>query len=422
MDKLVITGGRRLKGEVSISGAKNAAVAIIPAAIMADDICVIENLPCIEDVSSLFKTINRIGAKCEFIDSHTLKIDSKNIEKCCAAYDEVKKIRASYYLLGALLARYKEAEVALPGGCNFGNRPIDQHLKGFRALGATVEVIDGIVHAKADRLIGTSIYMDVVSVGATINIMLAATMAEGTTIIENAAKEPHVVDTANFLNIMGAKIKGAGTDVIRIVGVEKLHGATYTIIPDQIEAGTYMIAAAITGGDVTVKNIIPKHMDSLTAKLVEMNIKIIENDDSIQVIGTDSLRNVNVKTMSYPGFPTDLQPQMSALLSICQGTSVITENVWESRFQYIEELKRLGAQIEVKGRMATIEGVKNLLGSEVSATDLRAGAAMIIAGLAAQGQTVIDGVRFIDRGYENVEEKFGSLGAAIHRISVSETK
>lgn len=420
MDKLVVTGKHRLRGEVSISGAKNAAVAIIPAAIMADDVCIIENLPIIEDVSSLYKTINKIGAKCDFIDDHTLKIDSRNIEKFCATYDEVKKIRASYYLLGALLARYKEAEVALPGGCNFGSRPIDQHLKGFRALGATVEIVDDIVRAKADRLVGTSIYMDVVSVGATINVMLAATMAEGTTVIENAAKEPHVVDTANFLNIMGAKIKGAGTDVIRIVGVEKLHGASYTIIPDQIEAGTYMIAAAITGGDVTVKNIIPKHMDSLTAKLVEMNVQIIENDDSIQVIGTDKLVNVNVKTMTYPGFPTDLQPQMSALLSVCKGTSVITENVWESRFQYIEELKKLGASIEVEGRIAYINGVESLKGGDVFATDLRAGAAMIIAGLASEGTTFIDGVKYIDRGYENVEEKFGNLGADIKRVHIDE--
>lgn len=418
MDKLIITGQRRLKGEVMISGAKNAAVAIIPAAIMADDICIIENLPCIEDVYSLYKTINKIGAKCEFVDRHTLKIDSRNIANICATYEEVTKIRASYYLLGALLGRYKEAEVALPGGCNFGTRPIDQHIKGFKALGAEVEIVNGIVKAKAKRLIGTPIYMDVVSVGATINIMLAAVLAEGVTTIENAAKEPHVVDTANFLNIMGASIKGAGTDVIRIKGVKKLHGAEYTIIPDQIEAGTYMIAAAITGGDVLVKNIIPKHMDSLTAKLDEMNVKVVEFDDSIQIIADKPLKNVNIKTMSYPGFPTDLQPQIAALLSVCKGTSIITENVWENRFQYIDELKRLGASITVEGRLAVIDGIDAFTGAEVMARDLRAGAAMIVAGLASKGETIIGDVKYIDRGYEDVEDKFGKLGADIRRVKV----
>ncbi len=416
MDKLVITGRRRLQGEVSVSGAKNAAVAIIPAAIMADDICIIENLPCIEDVYSLFHTINKIGAKCEFIDRHTLKIDSRNIVDLCATYESVSKIRASYYLLGALLGRYKKAEIAMPGGCNFGTRPIDLHIKGFRALGAEVTIENGIIKASADKLVGASIYMDQVSVGATINIMLAASMAEGTTVIENAAKEPHVVDTANFLNIMGANIKGAGTDVIRIMGVEKLHGAQYTIIPDQIEAGTYMIAAAITGGDVLVKNVIPKHMDSLTAKLVEMNVGIVENDDSIEVIGGNDYHNVNIKTMAYPGFPTDLQPQMAVLLSVCRGTNIITENVWDNRYQYTAELKRLGAQITVEGRVAVIEGVDCLSGAEVAATDLRAGAAMILAGLAAEGVTTINNIKYIDRGYEDVEEKFSALGADIKRV------
>lgn len=419
MDKLVIKGEHKLVGEVSISGAKNAAVAIIPAAIMADGICIVDNLPNIEDVKSLYATINKIGAKCEFIDKHTLKIDSSQIKNICATYEEVQKIRASYYLLGALLGRFKQAEVALPGGCNFGTRPIDQHLKGFRALGAEVEIENGIVKARAERLVGTSIYMDVVSVGATINVMLAAAMAEGNTTIENAAKEPHVVDTANFLNIMGAKIKGAGTDVIRIVGVPQLHGADYTIIPDQIEAGTYMIAGAITKGNILVKNIIPKHMDSLSAKLVEMNIKVIENDDSIQVCSESPLRNVNIKTMSYPGFPTDLQPQMAALLSICKGANILTENVWDNRYQYIDELKRLGADITVEGKVAVIKGVDALTGAEVRATDLRAGAAMILAALAAQGETVIRDVQFIDRGYEDIEEKLCAMGAEIQRVSES---
>jgi UDP-N-acetylglucosamine 1-carboxyvinyltransferase len=418
MDKLIVTGQRRLQGEVIISGAKNAAVAIIPAAVMANDISVIENLPCIEDVSSLCHTINKIGAKSEFLDRHTLQIDGRNVKNICATYEEVKKIRASYYLLGALLGRYKKAEVALPGGCNFGTRPIDLHLKGFRALGAEVYVENGIVKAYADKLVGTSIYMDQVSVGATINIMLAACLAEGKTVIENAAKEPHVVDTANFLNFMGANIKGAGTDIIRITGVEKLHGARYTIIPDQIEAGTYMIAAAVTGGNVLVKNIIPKHMDSLTAKLIEMDVTIEEMDDAIRVIADKPLKCVNIKTMSYPGFPTDLQPQMAALLSVCKGTNIITENVWENRFQYIDELRRLGAQIEVDGRVAVIQGVDCLTGAQVMATDLRAGAAMIIAALAAKGETTIGDVKYIDRGYEDVEKKFAALGADMKRVTL----
>lgn len=419
MDKIIITGQHRLRGEVSISGAKNAAVAVIPAAIMADDICVIDNLPCIEDVYCLYNTLNNIGAKCEFLNEHTLKIDSRNLTNTIAISPDVRKIRASYYLLGAMLGRFGEAKVALPGGCNFGNRPIDQHIKGFKALGAEVEVDEekGIVIARANRLQGTSVYMDVVSVGATINVMLAASMAEGTTIIENAAKEPHVVDTANFLNLMGAKIKGAGTDVIRILGVEKLRGAEYTIIPDQIEAGTYMIAAAITGGNVLVKNIIPKHMDCLTAKLIEMNVDVQEFDDSIRIM-TDGRRlsGANIKTMSYPGFPTDLQPQMAALLSVCRGTSVITENVWDNRFQYIDQLRSMGADIALDGRVATIKGVEHLTGTDVKATDLRAGAAMIIAALTAEGETKISDVKYIDRGYEAVEKKFGALGADIKRI------
>lgn len=416
MEKLVITGGRRLSGDVYISGAKNAAVAIIPAAIMADGVCVIDNLPDIEDVASLNSTLNKMGAVSEHSDKHTLKVDSTGDITTCAAFEEVKKIRASYYLLGALLGRYKKAEVALPGGCNFGTRPIDLHLKGFKLLGADVEVTDGIVRVNADRLIGTQIYMDQVSVGATINIMLAASMAEGTTIIENAAKEPHVVDTANFLNMMGANIKGAGTDIIRIKGVEKLHGAEYTIIPDQIEAGTYMIAAAMAGGSVTVRNIIPKHMDSLTAKLAEMGVKIVKDDDSITVAADGRLDCANIKTMSYPGFPTDLQPQMTALLSVCRGISVVTENVWDNRYQYVDELRKLGAKITVESRVAMIEGVENLRGARVSATDLRAGAAMVVAGLFADGVTEIDNIKYIDRGYEEIEEKLSALGASVKRV------
>lgn len=416
MEKIVIKGGNRLKGAVSISGAKNAAVAIIPAALMVDGVCTIENLPCIEDVASLYTTINKIGAKCRYIDRHTMEIDSRGLENYKATFEEVKKIRASYYLLGALLGRQKKVEVYMPGGCYFGERPIDQHIKGFRALGATVEVDGDIVRAYADKLVGTSIYMDVVSVGATINVMLAATLAEGTTVIENAAKEPHIVDTANFLNMLGANIKGAGTDVIRIKGVESLHGGEYTIIPDQIEAGTYMIAAAITGGNVTVKNIIPKHMESLSAKLMEMKVAINVKDDEICVKSTCPMSGADIKTMAYPGFPTDLQPQMAALLCVCRGKSVITENVWQNRYQYIDELKKLGADIIVDGREAYINGIPAFKGGEVEATDLRAGAAMILAGLACEGETTIGKVEYIDRGYESVENKFKALGADIKRI------
>jgi UDP-N-acetylglucosamine 1-carboxyvinyltransferase len=416
MDKLVITGGKRLQGEVTISGAKNAAVAVIPAALMADDICIIENLPHIEDVDCLIETMTYMGAKCEFIDNHTLKIDSRNINNLTATYDAVKKMRASYYLLGALLGRFKKAEVAMPGGCNFGSRPIDQHIKGFEALGADIAIEYGMITAKADKLVGTTVYLDVASVGATINIMLAAVYAEGTTIIDNAAKEPHVVDTANFLNSMGAIVKGAGTDVIRITGVKKLHGSNYMIIPDQIEAGTYMIAAAITGGDVRVNNIIPKHMESLSAKLSEMGAEILEGDDWINVKADIPLKSVNVKTMVYPGFPTDLQPQMVALLSTCNGVGLVTENVFDNRFQYVNELKRLGASIVVEDRVAIIKGVSKLSGAEVMATDLRAGAALVIIGLIAKGKVTIGNVKYIDRGYEYIEDKLRALGADIKRI------
>ena len=417
MDRLVIKGNRKLSGEVVISGAKNAAV--IPAAIMAQDVCVIDNLPYIEDVKCLYTTLNKMGAESVYEDKHTLKIDSSNVSETKVTFDEVRKMRASYYLLGALLGRFKKAQVAMPGGCNFGTRPIDLHLKGFRALGANVEICGDVVCVSAEKLHGAGIYMDTVSVGATINIMLAATMAEGVTTIENAAKEPHIVDVANFLNMMGAKIKGAGTDVIKIIGVDRLHGAEYTIIPDQIEAGTYMIAAAITGGKVKVSNIIPKHMDSLSAKLMEIGVGIEEGDDYIIVDAENkNFCATSIRTMAYPGFPTDLQPQMTTLLSVCDGTSMVTENVWEKRYQYIDELKRLGAKITVEGRVAIIEGVKELSGASVEATDLRAGAAMIIAALKARGETVIGEVKYIDRGYEEVEKKFSSLGADIKRINV----
>ncbi|HOQ15811.1 MAG: UDP-N-acetylglucosamine 1-carboxyvinyltransferase [Epulopiscium sp.] len=416
MEELIVNGGKRLEGEVFVSGAKNAAVAMIPAAILANDVCVIENLPYIDDVISLADTLNEMGVKCDFLDPHTLRIDSRNLNNFCATYEAVKKIRASYYLLGALLGRYKQAEVAFPGGCNFGTRPIDQHIKGFTALGAEVVVEHGMIKARADKLVGTQIYLDVVSVGATINIMLAAVLAEGTTTIENAAKEPHVVDTANFLNSMGANIKGAGTDVIRIVGVKKLSGTNYMIIPDQIEAGTYMIAGAITRGDVTVHNLIPKHMESVSAKLLEMGVELEEGDDYIRVKAKDRLKAVNIKTLPYPGFPTDLQPQMSALLSIAEGTSIITESVWENRFQYIDELKRLGADIKVEGRVAVIKGVKKLSGAQVSATDLRAGAGLVLAALAAEGKTTINNLQYIDRGYEAIEKKLNAMGAEIIRV------
>lgn len=416
MEQLVITGQNRLKGDVPISGAKNAVVAIIPAAIMADGISIIENLPAIEDVTCLVKTIKSLGAKCRFLDDNKLEIDSSNVSSYIAADESVKKIRASYYLMGALLGRFKKAEVAMPGGCNFGSRPIDLHLKGFEAMGASVEQEYGTVKLHAEKLKGANIYLDQASVGATINIMLAAVYAEGTTIIENAAKEPHIVDTANFLNMLGAKVKGAGTDVIKITGVEKLKGAEYMIIPDQIEAGTYMIAAAIAGGDVTVRNIIPKHMDSLSAKLDEMGCIIEEGDDFIRVISTGNFKAANVKTMAYPGFPTDLQPQMTALLCIADGTSTLTENVWENRFQYINELRRLGCNLTIEGRAAIIKGVSQLTGAEVNATDLRAGAALIVAGLCAKGVTKIGNVKYIDRGYEKIEHKLKAIGADIKRV------
>lgn len=415
LSELYITGGRRLVGDVTINGAKNAAVAILPAALLVDGISEIDNLPYIDDVMKLKRAMEDLGAVVKTPDKHTLEIDGSTIYDYKAVNEYVGNIRASYYLIGALLGRFKKAEVAMPGGCNFGVRPIDQHIKGFEALGATVKVENGIIKAYADKLVGAKIYLDVVSVGATINVMLAAVLAEGTTIIENAAKEPHVVDVANYLNMMGANVKGAGTDVIRIKGVEKLSGGKYSTIPDQIEAGTYMIAAAITGGDVYIRNIIPEHMYSVSLKMMEMGITIEEGDDYIRVIAPEKLKCANVKTLPHPGFPTDLQPQMATLLSVAEGTSTMIEGVWDNRFQYVDELKKTGAKIKVEGRMAVIEGVEKLTGARVSATDLRAGAALVLAGLRAKGETIIQNVKYIDRGYEAIEEKLSALGASIER-------
>jgi len=417
LDKFVIMGGRRLTGEVTISGAKNAAVAVIPAALLVEGTCRIENMPSIKDVGVICDILVQLGAKVKYIDEHTIEINSEKLKGWTAPYEMVQKMRASYYLIGSLLGRFNHAEVAMPGGCNFGVRPIDQHIKGFEALGAKVDITHGIIEAHATKLKAAQIYLDVVSVGATINIILAAVRADGITVIENASKEPHVVDVANFLNAMGANVRGAGTDVIKIKGVEKLTGGTYSIIPDQIEAGTFMIAAAATGGDVLIKNVIPKHLESITAKLVEMNVIVEEFDDSVRVTRTGKLHKANVKTLPYPGFPTDLQPQIVALLTIAEGTSVITESVWDNRFQYVDELRRLGAHITVDGKVAVIEGVANLSGSPVRATDLRAGASMVIAALVAQGVTEIHELFHIDRGYEDLESKLRDLGAQILRKS-----
>ncbi|NLD47609.1 MAG: UDP-N-acetylglucosamine 1-carboxyvinyltransferase [Clostridiaceae bacterium] len=390
MEKLIITGGKPLRGEVSISGAKNSAVAILPASILVDGPCRIENVPDISDVKALADILKELGADITFEDNEVLNIKTQGLKSNIATYDMVKSLRASYYLMGALLGKFKKAEVSMPGGCDFGFRPIDQHIKGFEALGAKVEIDRGIVKLEAEKLKGCQIYLDVVSVGATINIMLAAVKAEGITSIENASKEPHVVDVANFLNAMGANIKGAGTDVIKIKGVSSLAGgATHSVIPDMIEAGTFMIAAAATKGDVTIRNIIPKHVESLSAKLVEMNVRIDEGGDYMRVVGTDRVDKVNIKTLPYPGFPTDLHPPVAVLLCRGNGTSTITEGIWDNRFQYVDELKRMGAKIKVEGRMAVIEGVPRLSGAPVRATDLRAGAAMVIAGLVAEGVTEV---------------------------------
>lgn len=416
-EKLIITGKTPLKGDVTISGAKNAAVAIIPATILINGICTIENLPNISDVKLYCEILESLGAKITWNNEHEITVDSRNINCNIASLEITRKFRASYYLIGALLGRCKHAEVGLPGGCNLGARPIDQHIKGFEALGATVEVVQGNVSARADKLVGTSIYMDIVSVGATINIMLASVLAEGTTIIDNPAKEPHIVDIANFLNTMGADIRGAGTDIIKINGVKELKGnATYSVVPDQIEAGTFMIAAVASKGDVTIKNCITKHLDSLTAKVVEMGAHAEDNGDSIRVWCDKRTNKANIKTSPYPGFPTDLQPQIGVLLSVSDGTSIINEGIWESRFQYTQELNKMGAKIIAQGKTAIFEGVNELYGAPVNATDLRAGAALIIAGIISNGKTEIYNLNHIDRGYEHIEEKFKALGANIERV------
>jgi UDP-N-acetylglucosamine 1-carboxyvinyltransferase len=411
----VIKGGNPLVGEVMIGGAKNAALGILAAAILTDEEVTIENLPDVRDINVLLEAIEDIGAKVERVNRHTVRINGKTIDSIRVDGEFIKRIRASYYLLGALLGKYRKAEVALPGGCDIGCRPIDQHLKGFRGLGARAEVEYGMVVAEADRLQGGHIYLDVVSVGATINIMLAAALAEGNTILENAAKEPHIVDVANMLNSMGANIKGAGTDVIRIKGVEKLHGTDYSIIPDQIEAGTFMLAAAVTKGDITVRNTIPKHLEAISAKLLEMGCEVVEFDDAVRVVGKPKLRSTHVKTLPYPGFPTDMQPQISVALALANGTSMVTESIFENRFKYVDELARMGAKIRVEGNVAVIDGIDHFMGAGVTAPDLRAGAALVLAGLAADGYTVVDEIKYIKRGYEDFDEKLRSLGAVIEQ-------
>ena len=416
MEQYVIKGGNPLVGEVEIGGAKNAALGILAAAIMTDETVIIDNLPNVRDINVLLSAMEGIGAKIERLGEHRVKINGSLIHDLSVDYEYINKIRASYYLLGALLGKYKKAEVAFPGGCAIGTRPIDLHLKGFRALGADVDIQHGLISATAEHLVGNHIYLDKVSVGATINIMMAASMAEGKTIIENAAKEPHVVDVANFLNSMGANIRGAGTDVIRIVGVEKLHKTEYSIIPDQIEAGTFMFAAAATKGDVTVKNVIPKHLEATTAKLIEIGCEVEEFDDAVRVVSSKPLHHTQVTTLPYPGFPTDMQPQMSVLLALAEGTSTVTESIFENRFKYVDELTRMGAQVKVESNIAIITGVEKFTGARVSAPDLRAGAALVIAGLAAEGITIVDDIYYIERGYEHFEEKLASLGAMIEEI------
>lgn len=417
LEKFIISGGTPLKGEVEISGAKNAALAIIPAAILSQDVCVIENLPCsISDIGYMMKILRQIGAQIKVVNKNTIEIDSRHVNSYVISHDMTKHLRASYYFIGALLGRFSRAKVSMPGGCYLGPRPIDQHIKGFELLGATVSVDDNaIVDAKADKLIGSPIYLDMVSVGATVNIMLAAVKASGLTVIENAAKEPHIVDLANFLNSMGADVRGAGTDVIKIRGVEQLHGCTYSIIPDQIEAGTFMVAAAATKGDILIKNVIPKHLESISKKLIECGAEIEEFDDAVRVSLNRRPDKCNIKTMPHPGFPTDMQPQMAVLLAVADGTSIISESVWSNRFKYTEQLNRMGANIKADGQLAVVQGVERLKGAPVKADDLRAGAAMIIAGLAASGTTEIEDIYHIDRGYEDVVEKFSGIGADIKR-------
>ena len=418
MEQYVIKGGNPLVGEVEIGGAKNSALAILSAAVMTDETVYIDNLPDVRDINVLLEAIQKIGAVVERIDRHSVKINGSTIGDISVDYEFIKKIRASYYLLGALLGKYKKAEVPLPGGCNIGSRPIDLHLKGFRALGARVDIRGGSICANAENgLVGKHIYLDMVSVGATINIMMAACMASGYTILENAARETHVVDIANFLNSMGANIKGAGTDVIRIRGVEKLHATHYSIVPDMIEAGTYMMAAAATKGDVLIKNVIPKHLEATTAKLLEMGCEVQEFDDAIRVIANKRLRRTHIKTLPYPGYPTDMQPQIAVVLALASGTSVVTESIFENRFKYVDELARMGSCIKVEGNTAIIDGVEGFTGARVSAPDLRAGAALVIAGLAAEGITVVDDIVYIQRGYEDFEVKLAGLGAEIEKVS-----
>ncbi len=416
MEQYIMKGGIPLAGEVQISGAKNAALGILAASIMTDDDVLIENLPDVKDINVLLEAMQEIGVHVNRIDRHTVKVNARDVHEVSVDDEYIRKIRASYYFIGALLGKYKSAQVPLPGGCNIGSRPIDLHIKGFRALGADVKIERGAVVAQAVDLIGNHIYLDKVSVGATINIMMAACLAEGQTIIENVAKEPHVVDVANFLNSMGANIKGAGTDIIRIRGVRKLHGTEYSIIPDQIEAGTFMCAAAATRGDITVRSVIPKHLEAVSAKLSEIGCEVSEFDDAVRVVCKSRLHHTNINTLPYPGFPTDMQPQITVILSLAEGTSIVTESIFENRFKYVDELSRMGANIKVEGNVAIIGGVNRFSGVQVNAPDLRAGAALVLAGLAADGFTVVDEIGYIQRGYEHFEDKLGSLGAQIERV------
>lgn len=417
MEQYVIKGGIPLNGEVEIGGAKNAALAILAAANMTDETVYIDNIPDVRDINAMLEAMEGIGTKVERLGRHTVTVNGSGLENCIVENESMKRIRASYYLLGALLGKYKKAQVPLPGGCNIGSRPIDQHLKGFKAMGAATRIEHGFIIAEAEKLHGAHIFLDMVSVGATINIMMAASMADGNTIIENAAKEPHVVDVANFLNSMGASIKGAGTDVIRIKGVKSLHRTEYSIIPDQIEAGTFMFAAAVTGGNVVLRNVIPKHLEATSAKLLELGCEVHEYDDAVRVISHGRLQNTHVKTMPYPGFPTDMQPQIAVSLALAEGTSIVTESIFENRFRYVDELARMGASIKVEGNVAVISGVEKFTGARVSAPDLRAGAALVIAGLAAEGITIVDDIYYIERGYENLDQKLRGLGAQIEKVA-----
>ena len=422
MEKYRVYGGHRLVGDVEISGAKNAVVAILPAVILADGVCRIENIPNIMDVATSLEILSSIGAQVRRLNKNTVEIDPRPISTHVVPHDLARHMRASYYFIGALLGRFGTARVSMPGGCYFGVRPIDQHLKGFTALGATVAPMEhGMIDVVAERLVGNSIYLDMVSVGATVNIMLAAVKARGITVIENAAKEPHIVDLANFLNSMGADVRGAGTDVIKVRGVEHLYGASYSIIPDHIEAGTYMAAAMATGGDIVVRNVIPKHLESITAKLMEMGAVVEEYDDAVRVRRDGPILHCNVKTMPHPGFPTDMQPQIGALLTMAEGTSIVTEGIWDNRFRYVDELRRMGAQVQVDGKVAVFQGIDQLTAAPVKAVDLRAGAAMVIAGLAARGCTEIEEIQYIERGYEDIVEKLQSLGADIRQVTIPET-